>query len=374
MLRDLVAGAAHDASTRREAPQLRRGRGRRARPRSRRSTPSTALAPADRVKIIAEVKRAEPVARCRWPRSPTRRARARRTSTAARARSACSPRAATSAARSPTSRPCAPRSSLPVLRKDFIADAVPGARGARRRRRPRAAHRRRARPGHCSPSCTRLDHPARHDPAASRRTAPTRSTGRADSAPGSSASTRATSRPSSSTSDLFGRLADRIPSGVDPGRRVGGAVGRRTSPTTAAPAPTSCSSAKPSSRAIPCDPRGVPGGMTRAHLTTQRTTGPYFGEYGGRFVPESLVAALDELSAAYEAAKVDPAFQAELRRAARFVHRPAIDHHRGAPLRPARRRRPGLPQARRPQPHRQRTRSTTCSVRRCSPSASARPG
>ena len=25
--------------------------------------------------------------------------------------------------------------------------------------------------------------------------------------------------------------------------------------------------------------------------------GPYFGEYGGRFVPESLIAALDELAA-----------------------------------------------------------------------------
>lgn len=41
--------------------------------------------------------------------------------------------------------------------------------------------------------------------------------------------------------------------------------------------------------------------------------GPYFGEYGGRFVPESLVAALDELAQAYELAKVDPVFQAELR-------------------------------------------------------------
>ncbi|MEX1079184.1 MAG: tryptophan synthase subunit beta [Homoserinimonas sp.] len=40
--------------------------------------------------------------------------------------------------------------------------------------------------------------------------------------------------------------------------------------------------------------------------------GPYFGEYGGRFVPESLIAALDELDAAYQAAKVDPAFQQEL--------------------------------------------------------------
>ena len=40
--------------------------------------------------------------------------------------------------------------------------------------------------------------------------------------------------------------------------------------------------------------------------------GPYFGEYGGRFVPESLIAALDELDAAYTQAKADPEFQAEL--------------------------------------------------------------
>jgi len=38
----------------------------------------------------------------------------------------------------------------------------------------------------------------------------------------------------------------------------------------------------------------------------------HFGDYGGRFVPEALVAALDQLSAAYDAAKADPAFAAEL--------------------------------------------------------------
>jgi tryptophan synthase beta chain len=41
-------------------------------------------------------------------------------------------------------------------------------------------------------------------------------------------------------------------------------------------------------------------------------TGPYFGDFGGRFVPESLVAALDELAGAYEHARRDPVFQAEL--------------------------------------------------------------
>ena len=38
----------------------------------------------------------------------------------------------------------------------------------------------------------------------------------------------------------------------------------------------------------------------------------HFGPYGGRFVPETLVHALEELEAAYLSAKADPAFQAEL--------------------------------------------------------------
>jgi len=37
----------------------------------------------------------------------------------------------------------------------------------------------------------------------------------------------------------------------------------------------------------------------------------YFGSYGGRFVPETLVPALDELTAAYEKAKIDTSFWAE---------------------------------------------------------------
>jgi tryptophan synthase beta chain len=41
-------------------------------------------------------------------------------------------------------------------------------------------------------------------------------------------------------------------------------------------------------------------------------SGPYYGDFGGRFVPESLIEALDELEAAYVAAKADPSFQAEL--------------------------------------------------------------
>lgn len=40
--------------------------------------------------------------------------------------------------------------------------------------------------------------------------------------------------------------------------------------------------------------------------------GPYFGQFGGRFVPESLIAALDELDQTYQEAKNDSVFLAEL--------------------------------------------------------------
>ncbi|MGJ9401883.1 tryptophan synthase subunit beta [Arthrobacter sp. KK5.5] len=40
--------------------------------------------------------------------------------------------------------------------------------------------------------------------------------------------------------------------------------------------------------------------------------GPYFGGYGGRWMPESLIAALDELQDTFEKAKADPAFTAEI--------------------------------------------------------------
>ena len=45
----------------------------------------------------------------------------------------------------------------------------------------------------------------------------------------------------------------------------------------------------------------------------------HFGRYGGRFVPEALVPALDELEAAFEAACSDPGFDAELGRLQRTV-------------------------------------------------------
>ena len=38
-----------------------------------------------------------------------------------------------------------------------------------------------------------------------------------------------------------------------------------------------------------------------------------FGDYGGQFVPETLMSAVKELEAAYEYYKKDAAFQEELR-------------------------------------------------------------
>lgn len=49
-----------------------------------------------------------------------------------------------------------------------------------------------------------------------------------------------------------------------------------------------------------------------------------FGRFGGRYVPETLIPALDELERAYAAAKVDPAYLNELDRLLRdFVGRPS---------------------------------------------------
>ena len=50
----------------------------------------------------------------------------------------------------------------------------------------------------------------------------------------------------------------------------------------------------------------------------------HFGIFGGRFVPEALIAALDELTEAYEAMRVDPAFLAEFDRLQRdYTGRPS---------------------------------------------------
>jgi tryptophan synthase beta chain len=48
-------------------------------------------------------------------------------------------------------------------------------------------------------------------------------------------------------------------------------------------------------------------------ITSQPDSTGHFGPYGGRFVPEVLMAPLEELEQAYQEARVDAAFQAELK-------------------------------------------------------------
>ncbi|HVK23015.1 MAG TPA: tryptophan synthase subunit beta [Actinokineospora sp.] len=51
----------------------------------------------------------------------------------------------------------------------------------------------------------------------------------------------------------------------------------------------------------------------------------HFGPYGGRFMPEALIAALDELSAVYDKARVDPEFTGEFGRLLRdYAGRPSL--------------------------------------------------
>src|ERR1019366_1097933 len=52
------------------------------------------------------------------------------------------------------------------------------------------------------------------------------------------------------------------------------------------------------------------GGARR--MTSQPDAGGHFGPYGGRYVPEVLMAPIEELETAYLAARDDPAFQTEL--------------------------------------------------------------
>lgn len=57
----------------------------------------------------------------------------------------------------------------------------------------------------------------------------------------------------------------------------------------------------------------------------RHASGPYFGDYGGRWMPESLIAALDQLEETFEDAQADPRFIAELERLGReYSGRPSL--------------------------------------------------
>ncbi len=77
----------------------------------------------------------------------------------------------------------------------------------------------------------------------------------------------------------------------------------------------------------------------------------YFGAYGGKFIPEALVAAVDEVAVEYDKAKADPAFAAELNELmVNYTGRPSALTE--VPRFAEHVRRPDLPQARGPEPHR----------------------
>lgn len=62
----------------------------------------------------------------------------------------------------------------------------------------------------------------------------------------------------------------------------------------------------------PEEPDATTGHPADAFLAGQHSLrhapGPYFGDFGGRWMPESLIAALDELNDTFEKAKADPEF------------------------------------------------------------------
>lgn len=65
--------------------------------------------------------------------------------------------------------------------------------------------------------------------------------------------------------------------------------------------------------------------MTSTTESLRDVRGPFFGDFGGRYLPEALIPALDELTEAWEKASVDPGFEAELRRLFRdYTGRPSL--------------------------------------------------
>ena len=96
-----------------------------------------------------------------------------------------------------------------------------------------------------------------------------------------------------------------------------------TSPTPTNPTPTSPNPKE--QPAVEQDNTTVTHETPPVRASLAMNAGPYFGEFGGRFVPEALIAALDELDTAYQKAKVDPEFIGELARLHRtYTGRPSI--------------------------------------------------
>ncbi|NHU84063.1 tryptophan synthase subunit beta [Kocuria sp. JC486] len=139
--------------------------------------------------------------------------------------------------------------------------------------------------------------------------------------------------------DLFGRLAEHLPedavlvaeSGVTDAEHVelyaghgadavltGEALVRAGDPLgTVATFRTVGASARAARRAA-SQGDGVSGRLSEA-------PGPYYGDFGGRWMPESLIAALDQVEETFEKAKADEDFLEEFRRLSRdYANRPSL--------------------------------------------------
>ena len=163
----------------------------------------------------------------------------------------------------------------------------PRRRGHRRRRRPRAALRARERP-----------------PLARRRPAPR-------TAARSRASSTARGRrqiPATSSERAPPRAGSCSPAGSRP----------RTSARRSSACGRGRSTRAPASRLEP----GIKD-HDRIRAFVEAATMLTYGEYGGRFVPETLIPALDELEAGWRAAREDPSFQRRAGRARPQLRGPA---------------------------------------------------
>ena len=58
-----------------------------------------------------------------------------------------------------------------------------------------------------------------------------------------------------------------------------------------------------------------------------------YGDYGGRFVPETVIPALDELERGWREARDDDGFNGELHALLSVVRRPSDAAHAGQPVR-----------------------------------------
>ena len=85
----------------------------------------------------------------------------------------------------------------------------------------------------------------------------------------------------------------------------------------------------PAPAPAPAATTGAPTALAAAPAPTTRGPG-WYGDFGGAFIPETLRFAMDELAAAFEGARADPAFWAEVRTYDSFIGRATPLHEAAA--------------------------------------------